>query len=351
MPHAANETLANEYGDPKDKHTLLAALLNAESIPAYPAWIASSREIDPGVPSPGQFNHLITVIPQGPNRKNRMWLDSATEVAPFRMLAAALRGKQALVIPIDAATTTSATSVPRLIQTPADPPAVPQQFINVTGQVDIHGKLTAHVHYSISGDNALALRVTFRRTPQTEFKKIGQMLSQGDGFLGDVTDVKSSDPTETHKPFQVDYQISQANFVDWSQKILRLRLPLPALGIPETDPSVDGPSKPLKLGSPLEVHVRATIELPPGYAPRAPVPVTITRDYATYRSTYSANANTIVAHRDIAFLRREIPVDLLPDYGAFVRAARADEAQMVSVDVSPASRSTAPDEETPRSPR
>ena len=132
----------------------------------------------------------------------------------------------------------------------------------------------------MTGDNALGLRVTFRRTPQGDFKRIGQMLSAGDGFLGDVTSVKSSDPTETHKPFEVDYQISQTKFADWSRKSLQLRLPLPAMGIPEIEDATDSPSKGLKLGSPLDVHVRATIELPAGYLPRAPVPVSITRDYA-----------------------------------------------------------------------
>jgi hypothetical protein len=333
-PHTASEILANEYGDPKDKHTLLEALLNAEGIAAYPVLVASVRELDSDVPSPGQFNHVITAIPRGPDTKNWIWLDTSTEVAPFRMLAAALRGKRALVIPIGAPDGPSAMNTPRLIKTPADPPSVQQQVIDVTGQVDRLGKLTAHVHYSMTGDNALGLRVTFRRTPQGDFKRIGQMLSAGDGFLGDVTGVKSSEPTETHKPFEVDYQISQSNFADWSRKSLQLRLPLPALGIPEIEDAGQSPARPLKLGSPLEVHVRATIDLPAGYLPRAPVPVSIARDYATYISSYSVKGNMIVARRDIAFRRREIPVDLLPDYSAFVRAARADEAQLVSIDVS-----------------
>ncbi|HMD18389.1 MAG TPA: DUF3857 and transglutaminase domain-containing protein, partial [Terriglobales bacterium] len=37
QPHAASEVLANRYGDCKDKHTLLAALLSAVGIRAYPA--------------------------------------------------------------------------------------------------------------------------------------------------------------------------------------------------------------------------------------------------------------------------------------------------------------------------
>ena len=41
QPHAASEILANQYGDCKDKHTLLAALLNAVGIRAYSALISS----------------------------------------------------------------------------------------------------------------------------------------------------------------------------------------------------------------------------------------------------------------------------------------------------------------------
>jgi len=40
-PHAASETLKNEYGDPKDKHTLLQALLEAAGIRAFPALVSS----------------------------------------------------------------------------------------------------------------------------------------------------------------------------------------------------------------------------------------------------------------------------------------------------------------------
>ncbi len=63
QPHPAGEILGNRYGDCKDKHTLLASLLEATGLHAYPALINSSREIDPDVPSPSQFDHVITVVP------------------------------------------------------------------------------------------------------------------------------------------------------------------------------------------------------------------------------------------------------------------------------------------------
>jgi hypothetical protein len=64
QPHSAEAVLENQYGDCKDKHTLLASLLSAVGIEAYPALISSSRQVDPDVPSPGQFDHVITVVPR-----------------------------------------------------------------------------------------------------------------------------------------------------------------------------------------------------------------------------------------------------------------------------------------------
>jgi predicted flavoprotein YhiN len=93
--------------------------------------------------------------------------------------------------------------------------------------------------------------------------------------------------------------------------------------------------KPLKLGSPLEIHVHATIELPAGYAPRAPVPVSMSRDFATYQSNYSVKGTIVEAKRDLVFRQRGISGDLIADYSAFARAARADEAQLVPVEPSP----------------
>ena len=346
VPHAASETLTNLYGEPSDKDALLAALLEAEGIRAFPALVSSGRDLDADFASPGQLNYLITAIPQGTDDKNWLWLDTAVEVAPFRALAASLRGKLALIVPASSAAATYEELAAPLVRTTPDPPEVQVQNIDVTGTLDDRGKLTAHIHYSMTGDNALALRMAFRGTPESGWKQLGQLLASGDGFSGEVSGVRSSDPAETHKPFEVDYEISQAGFADRSRQILQMRLPLPPLGIPEVEESAEGSAKPLKLGSPLEIHVRARVELPAGYAPRAPVPVSMSRDFAAYSSDYKVKANILEAQRDIVYRQREIPEDLAADYRAFTRAARADEAQRVTIE-----RPAAPADATPTKPK
>ena len=66
QPHSAAEVLHNEYGDCKDKHTLLASMLKSVGIASDAVLIHSTHELDPDVPSPSQFDHLITAAQIGP---------------------------------------------------------------------------------------------------------------------------------------------------------------------------------------------------------------------------------------------------------------------------------------------
>ena len=86
QPHPAEDVLENEYGDCKDKHTLLATMLKAAGIEAWPALINGERKLDLDMPSPGQFNHVITYVPRSGNPH---WLDTTPEVAPFGLLLVA----------------------------------------------------------------------------------------------------------------------------------------------------------------------------------------------------------------------------------------------------------------------
>src|SRR5260370_18103676 len=91
--------MAGSYGDCKDKHTLLAALLRAAGTSSYPVLIGSGRKLDEDVPSPAQFDHVITAALID---KEWVWLDSTAEVAPFGLLVYPLRDKQAVLPAADA---------------------------------------------------------------------------------------------------------------------------------------------------------------------------------------------------------------------------------------------------------
>ena len=94
-PHTADEVLHLGLGDCKDKDTLLAALLEAEGMHASSVLMNPIRQLDPEMPSPWPFTHVVTMLHLG---KEELWMDSSSGV-PFRMLPPILQKKKALVIP------------------------------------------------------------------------------------------------------------------------------------------------------------------------------------------------------------------------------------------------------------
>src|SRR5207302_7412605 len=193
QPHAAAEVLKNEYGDCKDKHTLLASLLEAAGIEAYPALVNSGRKIDPDVPSPGQFDHVISVVPQSPRSNKLVWLDTTTEIAPMGWLVPSLRDKEGLVV--------IAGKFAPLLKTPADSPFRNSLVFELEGKLDSAGTLEAKVERSDRGDLEVVLRAAFRQVPQTQWKDLVQRLSFMSGFSGAVGTVTGSRPEATDQPF------------------------------------------------------------------------------------------------------------------------------------------------------
>src|SRR5271165_2359959 len=325
QPHAASDVLHDQYGDCKDKHTLLASLLEAEGLHASSVLINSSRKLDPDVPSPSQFDHVITMLPMG---QDEVWMDTTSEVAPFRLLAFSLRNKLALVIPADGST-------PHLEETPADTPTPDSEISEIDGKINEIGKLEAHVHYTFVGDEELLLRSVFRRLPEAQWQRVVENVNAGMG--GDVTNLKISDPAATREPFTMSYDVARPNFLDWSKKKADLTLPLcqfnlPDLGIGSSDDDSDSDAEPLKLGPKAEYVYKIKLELPAKYSAHAPLAFSVKRDYAEYQATYQLQGTTFTAARTLTMRRDELPAPRATDYQAFRRAVSSDLGQFLSVE-------------------
>ncbi len=290
QPHAAGDVLHDQYGDCKDKHTLLASLLEAEGLHASSVLINSSRKLDPDVPSPSQFDHVITMLPMG---KDEVWMDTTAEVAPFRLLAFSLRNKLALVIPADGST-------PHLEETPADTPMPDSEISEIDGKVNEIGKLEAHVHYTFRGDEELMLRSVFRRVPEAQWQRVVENVNAGMG--GDITNLKISDPAATREPFTMSYDVAKPNFLDWSKKKSDLILPLCQFNLPDlsnADDDSDADAESLKLGPKADYVYKIKLELPAKYTAHAPLAFSVRRDYAEYQATYKLEGTTFTAARTL----------------------------------------------------
>ena len=332
QPHAAASVMNNQYGDCKDKHTLLASMLAATGLRAYPVLLNSTRKLDVDIPSPGQFDHVISAIPLG---NETLWADTTSEVAPAGLLSPNLRNKKALMIP---------TAGPaRLETTPAEPPFLSFESVTIDGTVDELGKLNAHARMLLRGDAEMYMRFAFRRTPKSNWKNLGFYLGIGVGIEGEVTDIKTSDPADLDKPFEIEFNVAKNDFLDWSSKKLKVGVPLPPLNLSQFKGRKPGSTKPLELGPPIDISYNLKLTLPSKYQTRLPLPLKVSRDYAEYAANYQMQGSALVGDRTLHLRQRELPAERLQDYLAFTAAVKSDEAQTLSLETNVAGTPTIPD--------
>jgi hypothetical protein len=208
------------------------------------------------------------------------------------------------------------------------------------------GALSARAKYVIRGENELLLRTAFHQAPRDKWDGVAQLLALSDGFRGKVGKASASDPYETHSPFTVEYEITQPKFLDWSKKPIRIPALLPLLGLPDPPAKLapGAAATPIDLGTPLDVEVTATVHLPAGTTAHVPTGTSVSRDFATYTSQYSAKDATLTANRHLNFILKEIPADRAADYYTFLRAVQNDESQVFTLE---RADTTAPKPQTP----
>jgi tetratricopeptide (TPR) repeat protein/transglutaminase-like putative cysteine protease len=304
QPHSADDVFTNGYGDCKDKHTLLAALLKAVGIPAQAALVSYSRAFDPDVPSPAQFSHLITRVTL--ENHDVVWLDTTQEVAPFDFLASGLRDHYTLVV---------GQGNPQLLKTPENGSRIDTESTTVTGKLDDKGTLTADFEVESTGNPELILRSAFRQVPEARWQELVQQISYAGGYAGTVSDVKlKSSPEDTSSSFVFTYKYKRDDFGDWAnRRILTACTPAP---LPDAGDKDDDPA-PVWLGAPIRVECESSIELPPGYEPSLPQNKDAYKPFAEFHLRYDVEKHILKSDRSLDLKVSEIPRDQVVAYRDF----------------------------------
>lgn len=305
-PHTAADVLANQYGDCKDKDTLLEALLRAKGFSTAPALIGAGIAPVPEVPSPAVFNHVITTVnlPGG-----RIWLDSTPQAAPYRYLTAPLRDTKALVV---------ADSGPAaLVSTPASTPWPFTAHFEANATLDAEGKLSGNIAVSYHDDDEVLIRALAQNVAPAEWDQASQLISSATGFGGTTSNTEFSNAADASKPIGVSYHYERHPYGDWdSRRIVPL---LPAAELSTLDSDSTAPQQDIQLGAVRTLTAVSHIQLPEGYRTDLPDPVHVKTDFATFDKTYRFDGKTLTVERTISILRTRVPKEDWKKYEAFAK--------------------------------
>ena len=220
--------------------------------------INSDRKLDPDVPSPSQFDHVITMVPL--EKRESGW------IRPPRLR---LSGCSPSIC---------ARKTPWWFRPKGSPPRgdagrhsyAQQAIAGNRWQGERTRKLTASVKFTVRGDPELLMRIIFRRIPNAQWKRLVETINTAGGLAGgEISELNVSDPGATKEPFHFEYTVNKTNFFDWSKKKSDLELPLSQVGLPDAPDDDVSDKTPVKLGPPGEFTYRARIEFAPQVFHRA----------------------------------------------------------------------------------
>lgn len=318
QPHPANEVLRNQYGDCKDKHTLLAAMLTAAGLHPEAALIGAGIRMNEEVPSPGAFNHMITTVPVA---GKQVWLDATAEVAPYQVLVSTIRDKQALVVP-DA-------GVAKLERTPEKLPFTPFSKFVAKGTLSTDGTMRAQMEYTARGDDEIVFRALYKQVPPGQWEELTQRLSQGLGFGGTTSHAETSKPDNTADPERVAYDYEREKTGDWdNHRIVAL---LPVVFLPTIDEKNPPKKVAIQLGEPRVETSSSVIKLPAGWGADLPAAVHEKTLFASFDRTYTVAGDTLTTERRIEIFQREVPAADWKAYKKWLDATVGDGEPFVTL--------------------
>jgi len=292
QPHHADEVMENQYGDCKDKHTLLASMLTALGLHPDAVLIGAGVRFNEALPSPGAFNHLITRVEVG---GQEVWLDATAEVAPYRALQYVIRDKQALVIP--------ETGAAQVLKTPKDLPFASTQEWVAKGVLDKEGTSESHIAITLRGDSEIAIRQVLRQVAPAQYDQLAQNMSNGMGYAGTTSHPEFGRPDDTKEPLEIGYDYKREKNGDWATyRIIPQLAPVSLPTVNEAEPPVGS----IELGVPRTEVSHAEMKLPEGWGVELPEAVHEKTAFATYDLTYRFDKGTLYAERKVEVLEERV---------------------------------------------
>jgi transglutaminase-like putative cysteine protease len=336
QPHPAAEVFARQYGDCKDKATLLSTMLKEAGIDSYYVVIDDRRGVvHANYPSIGEFNHVIIAIRIGEqatdpslyaevNDPQLGWLlffDPTNPYVPLGYIPSYLQDSYALVVAPDGG---------HLVSLPLLPPLTNRLLRTAKFTLTPVGDLSGEVQELRWGGPAADDREEFL---ETEPSKRAQIF---ENFLGDFLNnfalmgASLGNLDKYSDVFTLDYKFSSQGYAKVAGDLLVF--PPRVVGDESTNLldlfAVTG--KPRKYPLEFEEATRQDdvfdFVLPAGYVVDGlPQPVQADCEYATYRSQINAEGGVLHYKRSFEIKNIVVPTEKLPEIRSFLREIAADQ--------------------------
>jgi Domain of Unknown Function with PDB structure (DUF3857)/Transglutaminase-like superfamily len=333
-PRPAGDSLAKNYGDCKDKATLMRALLKAAGIDSYLTTITAGDRtyVRPEWASPAQFNHAIiairvsdaiqlpAVIPQTPLGRLLMF-DPTSRFTQLGDLPESEQASYALVI-----------AGPRgdLLEMPSLPLDSRRVETAIDATMDADGRLQAHLNRQYFGQAGTRLRGVQRLLGNDDVKKIFETAFTRRVGGATVSHVAAQDSPEDHR-ISVNLDLAADRFGVAQGKLLLVRPGLLS-NTSEYSFSTRRRTTPMRVAAALRsdsIHIKVPAGFQADEIPRA---LQVDSPYGKLTAKWSVKDGEIVLDQTIEIHETIAPAEEFPKVRDFFdQIAGAQSAAVVFV--------------------
>ena len=330
QPHPAADVFKHQYGDCKDKVTLMSTMLKLAGIDSYYVMIDTRRGIvNPDFPST-RGNHIIMAIrlPQevpttnlyatvdDPKLGHLLFFDPTDEFVPLGYLPSELQQNFGLVVTPESGT---------LFLLPVLPPATNRLLRTATLTLGPTGNLSGDVNELRWGAPADDSRAQFAGSSPSDREKVVEKFLGA--FLNNFTLTSASiDNLDKHDAnFILHYQFVVEGYAKTAGNLLILR---PRVVGEKGSNILAGKSRkyPIEFGGTTLQSDVFDITLPAGYVvDELPQPVDAKCDYASYKSNVEVKDNVLHYKRTYEIKGVVVPTEKLPEVRDFFHQVAAAE--------------------------
>ncbi len=300
QPSHAAEVFQMQYGDCKDKTTLLISMLDLVGIKAYPCLISTAphERVNTRLPFLSQFNHIIAAVPTGPSAY--IWLDATAATCSYGDLPYSVQGRTGFLI-----SDTHGT----FVDTPVFS-AASNRFVSTTElMLNSEGAVQGTLHIQTSGQYSLNTRWTYQQMHPTAVKTAlaTELSQQFPGIQVEWCDM--SDLSDLNTPVEINLGFYVENYAKLSGSNMLLPLPIDEFSAYAETFADKHRTYSLDFGYPMQIEKTIRIQIPEGWTAVLPENIHRIVEIAELRRQYKQVENIITYQLVFTLNNRTLPAE------------------------------------------
>ena len=316
QPSPANEVFRMQYGDCKDKTTLLISMLDLADVKGYPVLVsvAPYERVDTALPALNQFNHMIAAIPTGTD--TYIWMDPTSSTCRYGDLPYNVQGRTGFLI---------SDTHGEFVEIPVFPPESNRLVSTTELTLNNEGSVQGTLYIQTNGQYDLNARWAYQQIHPSLLKSTlaTELSQQFPGIQIAWHDI--SDLSDLNVPVEINVGFHVADYTTQVGDDILMPLPIDEFADYAETFASEQRTYALDMGYPMQIEKTIRIQIPDGWMATLPKDIHQVVESAELTRQYKQVGNIITYQLMLTLKDRILSTAAYPAARSLFRALASED--------------------------